>query len=148
MRLKFRDDHITIKITYEDLFKFFGIKSITLGPGVSEEHSMYRKKDAKKNTDYISGIGSEINDLMKDEKEPDTGDQKRDEAINSLKIAVARRYGFKTYQDYDIAKQIMVMHDDGVTFKEIGKKMGMSASMAQSRYHKLKGDKKDERAET
>ena len=75
-------------------------------------------------------------------------DPKKEDAVNDLKAAVARKNGFDTYEEYDEAKTITKLHDkDKKSFKKIAEEMGLSTVTVQKRYHKMKGDT-DERAET
>ena len=75
-------------------------------------------------------------------------DPKKEDAVNDLKAAVARKNGFDTYEEYDEARAITKLHDkEKKSFKKIAEEMGLSPVTVQKRYHKLKGDA-DERDKT
>lgn len=75
-------------------------------------------------------------------------DPKKEDAVNDLKAAVARKNGFASYEEYDEAKTITKLHDkEKKSFKKIAEEMGLSPVTVQKRYHKLKGDA-DERDKT
>ena len=75
-------------------------------------------------------------------------DPKKEDAVNDLKVAVARKNGFDTYEEYDEAKTITKLHDkEKKSFKKIAEEMCLSPVTVQKRYHKLKGDA-DERDKT
>ena len=87
----------------------------------------------------------EKKNVKKTEKEYDP---KKEDSVNELKAAVARRNGFASYEEYDEAKTITKLHDkEKKSFKKIAEEMGLSYVTVQKRYHKLKGDA-DERDKT
>lgn len=157
MKVKLKNDGMTIKFKYEELEAVLQMIKKKAGEkeALDEVNRLLFRKPSDIETvtspDYISNITKEINETQKKiVKETKENMSKKEKDIAALKQAVASKNHCSDYEEYQINRQIVKLRDkEGLSFAKIGKQVGFSAATVATRYRKTKGDSgDDERVKT
>lgn len=139
MKVKIKEDGMILKFKYEEIGMV--LKILEEKAEENKANKWPEKEDIKTITspNYISNICNEINEIAKDEKKDDA---KKEKTIKELKHAVAVKNNCKDYEEFEINRKIVKLHDiEKKTFAEIANILDLSYSKVQKRYHQMKGDK-------